>query len=75
MGCRSGARMRRRDLLLMLTAGMMDARPVRAQQKAMPMIGYLGVGSPQSDNIPGRLGSFRRGLGEAGYVEGQNVRI
>ena len=67
--------MRRRELLLALATGMLGARAARAQQKAMPMIGYLGVGSPQSDNIPGRLGSFRRGLGEAGYVEGQNVRI
>jgi putative ABC transport system substrate-binding protein len=41
----------------------------------MPVIGYLSVGSPETDNIPGRLVAFRRGLSEAGYVEGQNVAI
>jgi putative ABC transport system substrate-binding protein len=46
----------------------------RAQQP-MPVIGYLSVGSPETDNIPWRLVAFRRGLGEAGYVEGQNVAI
>ena len=55
-------------------AGMMGVPAVRAQQP-MSAIGYLSVGSPETDNIPGRLGAFRRGLGEAGYVEGQNVRI
>jgi len=43
----------------------------RAQQKAMPVIGYLSVGSPESDDF--RLTGFRQGLKETGYVEGQNV--
>jgi putative ABC transport system substrate-binding protein len=47
---------------------------VRAQQP-MPVIGYLSVGSPESDNIPGRLVAFRRGLDKAAYVEGRNVAI
>jgi putative tryptophan/tyrosine transport system substrate-binding protein len=46
----------------------------RAQQ-LMPVIGYLSVGSPETDNIPGRLVAFRRGLDEAGYVEDRNVAI
>ena len=46
----------------------------RAQQP-MPVIGYLSVGSPETDNIPGRLVAFRRGLDEAGYVEDRNVAI
>ncbi len=67
--------MRRRDLLMLLGGGAVAwPRGARAQQP-MPVIGYLSVGSPESDNIPGRLGSFRRGLNEAGYVEGQNVAI
>jgi putative ABC transport system substrate-binding protein len=48
--------------------------PADAQQP-LPVIGYLSVGSAETDNIPGRLGAFRRGLHEAGYVEGQNVAI
>jgi putative tryptophan/tyrosine transport system substrate-binding protein len=44
---------------------------VRAQQKAMPVIGYLSSGSPG----PGGpyLAAFHQGLGETGYVEGQNL--
>jgi putative tryptophan/tyrosine transport system substrate-binding protein len=45
----------------------------RAQQPAMPVIGYLSTGSRESD--PVNLAAFRRGLGEIGYVEGQNVTI
>ena len=57
--------MRRRELLVAATA-LMAARAVCAQQNAMPVIGYLSVGSPKTDNIPGRLIAFRRGLEEAG---------
>ena len=45
----------------------------RAQQAAMPVIGYLNSGSPESD-AP-RLTGLRRGLNESGYVEGRNVVI
>jgi putative ABC transport system substrate-binding protein len=45
----------------------------RAQQAAMPVIGYLNNGSPESD-AP-RLTSLRRGLSETGYVEGRNFVI
>jgi putative ABC transport system substrate-binding protein len=51
----------------------MIARPLRAQQKAMPVIGYLISGSPGS-NAP-NVAAFREGLTEAGYVEGQNLAI
>jgi len=47
----------------------------RAQQQPTPVIGYLSGGSPESDNIPARLTSYRLGLNETGYVEGQNVAI
>jgi putative ABC transport system substrate-binding protein len=46
---------------------------VRAQQRAMPVIGLLHSGSPKTFAHPAR--SFHRGLGEAGYVEGRNVTI
>jgi putative ABC transport system substrate-binding protein len=45
----------------------------RAQQPAMPAVGYL---SPTSlAMIPGRLRGFRQGLKEAGYIEGENVAV
>jgi putative ABC transport system substrate-binding protein len=64
----------RRDLITLL-AGVVIARPltVRAQQKAMPVIGYLSQRSPtDSASI---VGAFHQGLKEQGYVEGQNVAI
>jgi len=46
---------------------------VRAQQQAIPVVGYL---SPTSlAMIPGRLRGFRQGLKEAGYVEGENLAV
>ena len=45
----------------------------RAQQPAMPVIGFLSPGSPEADT--NRMNGVRRGLAEIGYVEGQNVAI
>src|ERR1700746_638417 len=67
--------MRRREFIPLL-GGAAVSWPVGARaQEPMPVIGYLSVGSQESDNTPARLSAFRRGLGEAGYVEGQNVII
>jgi hypothetical protein len=44
-----------------------------AQQPAVPVIGFLAEGTPDSE--PGALMAFHQGLREAGYVEGQNVQI
>jgi putative ABC transport system substrate-binding protein len=41
----------------------------------VPVLGYLSVGSPETDNIPERLAAFRRELNESGYIEAQNVTI
>jgi putative tryptophan/tyrosine transport system substrate-binding protein len=45
----------------------------RAQQPAMPVIGYLNFGSPESDTP--RVTGLRRGLNQTGYVEGRNLMI
>jgi putative ABC transport system substrate-binding protein len=45
----------------------------RAQQPAMPVIGFLHSGSP--DQNADRLATFHKGLDEAGFVEGHNVKI
>ena len=63
--------MRRRELMLLLGGAMTVARTLRAQQKAMPVIGYLNAAKP----TPGMLDEFRNGLAEQGYHEGQNVLI
>jgi putative ABC transport system substrate-binding protein len=64
--------MKRRDFVLLVGAAMTAARPLRAQQKAMPVIGYLASGSPGVAPTPA---VFLEGPSEAGYVEGQNVAI
>jgi putative tryptophan/tyrosine transport system substrate-binding protein len=64
--------MRRRELLLLLGGALTSARALRAQQKAMPVIGYLRF-SRGSDTA--FLSAFQQGLSEIGYVAGQNVAI
>ena len=66
--------MRRRDFIKVV-AGSVIAWPMaaRAQQPTMPLIGWLGYGSPQS--FKAFVPAFRRGLAETGYVEGQNVTV
>ena len=65
--------MTRRKLLLLLGGAMTASRVVRAQQKAMPVIGFLHGGSPEP--AAPDVTAFRQGLSENGYVEGQNVSI
>jgi putative ABC transport system substrate-binding protein len=65
--------MNRRELVLALAGAMTAPGAVRAQQKAMPVIGYLG--STSAGPAAPVVIAFRQGLSEAGYVEGQNVAI
>src|SRR5262245_8006414 len=64
----------RRELLAAL-GGAVAAWPLaaRAQQPAMPVIGYLHSASPEPYSP--MVAAFRQGLAEAGYVDGQNVTI
>jgi putative ABC transport system substrate-binding protein len=62
----------RRELLLLIGA-VTAARPLHAQQKAMPVIGFVSSGSPGP--FAPYVAAFHRGLSEAGYVEGQNLTI
>ena len=65
--------MNRRELMLLLGGAITAARALRAQQKAMPVIGYLNSTWP--DPHAPFVAAFRQGLSETGYVEGQNVAI
>jgi putative ABC transport system substrate-binding protein len=67
--------MHRRDIIALIAGAAAVAwpRPLRAQQKAMPLIGLL-ISGPTNPNSP-LLTAFRQALSEAGYVEGQNMAI
>ena len=66
--------MRRREFVAGL-AGAVAAWQVvaRAQQPALPVIGFVNTGSAEPS--AGYVAAFRKGLGEIGYFEGQNVKI
>ena len=66
--------MRRREFITLL-GGAAVAWPLgaRAQQPALPMVGFINPASPQSYARP--LSAFLKGLGETGYVDGHNVAI
>jgi putative tryptophan/tyrosine transport system substrate-binding protein len=68
---------KRREFIAALLGSVatLGARPsaARAQQQALPVIGYLGLTSPEA--FAALTAAFRLGLRETGFVEGQNVEI
>jgi hypothetical protein len=68
-----GAAMRRRDFISLIAGATAWPLGARAQQLAMPLVGTVGPAPWEA--VPHLLAAFRRGLAEAGYVEGKNLVI
>jgi putative ABC transport system substrate-binding protein len=64
---------RRREFIAALGGAAAWPIAARAQQSDLPLIGYLGITSPEP--FQSRLQAFRQGLSETGYFEGRNVAI
>jgi putative tryptophan/tyrosine transport system substrate-binding protein len=65
--------MKRREFITLVSSSAMWPLTARAQQSAMPVVGFLGNRSPEDS--ADLLAALRAGLGETGFVEDRNVRI